>query len=121
MYNALINARSIKINVDIILAYISKNNPSIIACTDTCLSSNDIYTITLLYNFSTKLHLHNYSFIRSDRVYGRGDGIGIMIHNYFRIISSNCLVFSYSAGLSKIFKRYIFKLLLYIVYLLMIL
>ena len=52
----------------------------------------------MLYNFST--NLHNYSFIRSDRVYGRGGGVSIMIQNDFRIISSNCFVFSYSDGLS---------------------
>ena len=57
-----------------------------------------MYTITILSNLSTNLHA--YSFIRSDRVYGRGGGVGIMIHNDFRIISSNCLVFSYSDGLS---------------------
>ena len=51
----------------------------------------------MLSNFST--YLHTYSFIRSDRVYGRGGDVGIMIHNDFRIISSNCLVFSYSDGL----------------------
>ena len=38
----------------------------------------------MLYNFST--NLHTYYFIRSDRVYGRGCGVGIMIHNDFRII-----------------------------------
>ena len=48
--------------------------------------------------FST--NLHTYYFIRSDRVYGRGGGVGIMIHNDFRIISSTFLVFSYSDGLS---------------------
>ena len=40
------------------------------------------------------------SFIRNDRVYGRGGGVGIMIHNDFCIISSNFLLFSYSDGLS---------------------
>ena len=45
----------------------------------------------MLSNFST--NLHTYSFIRSDRVYGRGCGVGIMIHNDFRIISSN--IFDY--------------------------
>ena len=52
----------------------------------------------MLSNFST--NLQTYSFIRSDRVYGRGGGIGIMIHNDFRIISSHFLVYSYSDGLS---------------------
>ena len=49
-------------------------------------------------NFSTNLHTH--SCIRSDRVYGRGGGVGIMIHYDFHIISSHFLVFSYSDGLS---------------------
>ena len=62
--------RSIKKNVDIILAYISEYNPTIVTLTETWLSSNDIYTITMLYNFST--NLHTYSFICSDRVYGIG-------------------------------------------------
>ena len=43
----------------------------------------------MLSNFST--NLNTYSFIRSDRVY---------VHNDFHIISPNCLVFSYSDGLS---------------------
>ena len=45
-------------------------------------------------------NLHTYYFIRSDIVYDRGGGVGIMIHNDFRIISSNCLVFSYNDRLS---------------------
>ena len=56
----------------------------------------------MLSNFST--NLHSYSFISIDRVYGRDVGVGIMIHNDFRIISSNCLVFSYSDKLSIILK-----------------
>ena len=56
----------------------------------------------MLYNFST--NVHTYSFIRSDRAYGRGGGVGIMIHNDFRIISSHFLVFSYSDGLSNTLK-----------------
>ena len=68
-----------------------------VAFTETWLSSNDIYIITMLSNFST--NLHTYSFIRSYIVYGRGGGVGIVIHNDFRIISSNCLVFSFSDGL----------------------
>ena len=80
----------------IILAYISEYNPITIAFTETWLSSNDIYTITMLSNFLT------YYFIHSDKVYGRGGGVDvdIMIHNDFRIISSNFLVFSYSDRLS---------------------
>ena len=45
---ALINARSIKTIFDIILAYISEYNPTIVAFTETWLSSNDIYAITML-------------------------------------------------------------------------
>ena len=87
----------IKKNVDIILANITEYNPTIVAFTEIWLSSNDIYTITMLSNFST--NVYTYTCIRSDRVYGRGGGVGIMIHNDFRIISSNCLVFSYNDGL----------------------
>ena len=79
MYHCL-NARYIKKNCDIMLAYISEYNTTIVTFTETGLSSNNMYTITIISNFST--NLHNYSFIRSDRVYG----VGIMIHNDFRII-----------------------------------
>ena len=73
-------------------------------------------------NFST--NLHTYSFIRSDRVYGKGGGVGIMIHNDVSIISSNCLIFSYSDGLSITLKSpmiLFLKLLLYILHLIIIL
>ena len=58
----------------------------------------------MLSNFST--NLHTYSFILSDRVYGRGGRVGIMIHNDFRIISLHFLVFSYSDGLSITLKSF---------------
>ena len=45
-------------------------------------------------------NLHTYFCIRSDIVYGRGSGVGIMIHKDFRILSSNSLVFAYSDELS---------------------
>ena len=76
----------------------------------------------MLYNCSN--NLHTYSFIRSDRVYIRGGGIDIMIHNDFHIISSHCLVFSYCDVLyitlnsSNVF---FFKLLFYMIHLIMIL
>ena len=47
----------------------------------------------MLSNVST--NVHTYYFLRSDRVYSRCGGVGIMIHNDFCIISSSCLVFSY--------------------------
>ena len=50
-----------------------------------------LYYPTILSNFSPSLR--TYSFIRSDRVYGIGGGVGIMIHNHIRIILLNCLIF----------------------------
>ena len=38
----------------------------------------------MLYNFST--NLHTYSFIRNDRVYVRGGGVGIKMHSDFSIL-----------------------------------
>ena len=70
------NARSIKKNIYIILAYVSEYNTTLVDNH----SSNYIYTITMLSNFSTNLH----TCIRSARVYGRYCGIGIMINNDFR-------------------------------------
>ena len=54
------NARYIKTNFNIILAYISEYNPTIVAFTETLLSSNDIYIITMLSNFSTNLYRLSY-------------------------------------------------------------
>ena len=48
----------------------------------------------MLSNFST--NLHTYYFIRSGRVYGRGGGVGIMIHMIHHVrLSFNKFRFRY--------------------------
>lgn len=73
MLCAHINVRSLLNNFDLFREHILDNNYSVVAISESWLSSNISDNV---------VKINNYSFVRQDRV-GRGGGVGLYVHNDF--------------------------------------
>ena len=99
----LINCRSLRCNIDIILRYLIDNDIHIAAFTETWLNDDDHHILSLLNQFSFSGHCYTYfasNRISSNRLSSsHGGGVGCLIRNTFKMSSYKCIPFSLSDGL----------------------
>ena len=93
---SLINIRSLRSNIVLLLAYLKIKSISIIGITETWISIDDTDIFSLCCEAGYNIYLQ-------PRNYGRGGGVGILIHMYLPTLSISSVTFSYSDCLSCTF------------------
>ena len=93
---ALINIRSLRANSLLLLAYLKSSSLRLIALTETWISPDDTDIFSLFLDIG-------YTLFISSRTYGRGGGVGVLIHHDLPTPTFTHPTFSYSDCLSVSF------------------